>query len=466
MIGCTCLHSASVFADSEILTDPKPEDFAYGVEVLVEDDHAFKTISLPDHFYEHIGRQDGKDLRIFNADGVPLTFTFRIKDEGREITRMQGLPLFPIYGESTNDLEDLSLKVERTRSGTIIDIKTDGERNQTENVIAYIIDNSDSNEKKSRDPIYQLEFNWTEPEYGFINGIRLEQSSDLRHWRNLVNDESLSKLSYQGEVLGKHTVDIGKIVDNFIRISWRENLPFKLTDVIARYRWTQSERELHWQTIKNLEYIDNVDKNSIEYGAVFFSTKRHAPVQRFTFDFGGTNKFYRGSIYSRADSKSDWTDHGRFLQYRLKMPGGVVQSPALHLPAVRDSEWLLKLETPKLARSSVLPVVKMGWYPERLTFLVQGRPPYTLAYGNPRVKPADTDLSILLNGLTDEQKKEIVNDNTGLSAQRPLGGVSKLEPEAPRFPWRTALLWLVLVAGVLIMAKMAVSLFKQMNEKK
>ncbi|MBN1379948.1 MAG: DUF3999 domain-containing protein [Gammaproteobacteria bacterium] len=463
-LSCFLFCTLTVFAEPTI-TDPVLDDFAYGSEVLINDSHAFQTLDLPDHYYQTVARLDGQDLGVFNAEGVLLSFSISDNETEQKKTRTQVLPFFPIYGQAGRGLDELSLRIERNAGGTIIDIKEGGKQQTGSKVVAYIIDNSFSHNKNTRGRLFDLEFDWDKPEYGFINNIKLEQSSDLNVWRGVTSNESLSRLAYEGEVIGKQTIAIGTGIDKYLRLSWDEKQDFSLKTITAYYQWSQLKRQLHWQTIDNLIYITDAD-DEFENGSYQFSVKGHPPVQQFTFKFSDGNAFYRGRLYSRMNADSNWNDRGRFLQYRLQMPGGVVQSESLHLPAVRDSEWLIKFETPKKFQKTGLPVAQLAWYPEQLTFLAQGKPPFILAYGNPRIAQSRTGLSSLLNSLNDEQRKEIAASVATLAAPKELGGLSRLAPEQEKFPWRKVLLWLVLVAGVLVMVKMAVSLFRQMDGEK
>jgi hypothetical protein len=462
--GCVSC-SFAVFGVDEI-ADPSPDDFAFGVDVLMNESHAFQTVDLPDHYYRHVARQDGRDLRVFNAEGVPLSFTLSSQDITESGTRTHQLPFFPIVGSTGSKLSGLALRINRSTDGTIIDISEDGKQETGTSVIAFIIDNSYSHDEKADGRLVELEFDWAKPEYGFINDIKMEKSADLKIWSPLMSDESLSRLAYEGEVIGKQLIAVNRETDKFLRLTWSDPDLFELKGIRAHYQWSQSRRELHWQDVNDLAYVDDTDEAEFERGAYRFSIKGHAPVQQLTFRFDDGNAFYRGRLYSRSGAESRWITRGDFLQYKLKMPGGVVQSKPFQLPVVRDSEWLIRFDTPASIKASSLPVIRAGWYPERLTFLAQGRAPYIIAYGNPRVSAASTDLGSLLTNLNEDQRKEILESPAMLAEPVELAGVSVLEPGAKKFPYRTVLLWLVLLGGVLIMAKMAISLFRQMDDKR
>ena len=466
VLGCFITLFASATLADENIAFPVPDDFAFGMQVLTNNDNAFQAIVLPDHYYQHVARQDGRDLRVFNAEGLALPFTISRHKQEQAETKLRKLPIFPIYGQSQSELNSLNLRVERNASGTIIDIKEGLGQQSDSGIIAYIVDNSESQTEEMLNRLSAFEFEWSEPEYGFVDAIKIEHSSDLKKWRTLTSKESLSKLAYEDEVIGKKIIAVQKEADKFLRISWNTQIEFKLSEMVARYQWKEHIEKLHWHTVKQIAYVNNVSEDDPAYGAYRFTINGHAPIQRFTIDFNSENAFYRGKLYSRPDSTSRWLDRGRFLQYKLKMPGGEIQSEPLHLQPVRDSEWLIRFDTPKELRSELLPGVKLAWYPEQLTFLAQGSQPFTLAYGNPRVEPADSDLNSLLNTLNDEQRAEIVKNVAGLDEVTELGGLSRLDPAAKKLPWRAAVLWFVLIVGVLIMSSMAVSLYKQIGSKK
>ena len=465
LLGGFVFCSTAVLAQDQI-TAPEPDDFAYGMDVQEGDSHAFQAFYLPDHYYKTTTRKDGLDLRVFNVEGESLPFSISTDNVESRQTFSHALPLFPVFGKSADQLKGLALRIDRNTGGTVIDINESAKEIPGEKVIAYVIDNSYSLDDETKGRLAELAFDWEQPEYGFVSDITLESSDDLKNWRHLSGGESLSRLAYEGEVIGRQAIAFAGKAGRFIRMTWKEGEDFKLTGVTAHYQWSQTERELHWQEYHGLIKVEDAEQDKLEYGAYRFSVTGRAPVQRFTFRFDDDNAFYRGQLYSRMDNDSKWVSRGHFLQYRLKLKGGVVESDALILPSARDGEWLIKFDTPSTFKEGRLPVIRLGWYPERLIFLAQGKPPYTLAYGNPRVEPAHTELASLLKSLDDDEREEVTESLATLGEVRELGGVSRLQPEPEKFPWRKVVLWLVLIIGVLVMAKMAVSLFRQMDSKK
>ena len=101
----------------------------------------------------------------------------------------------------------------------------------------------------------------------------------------------------------------------------------------------------------------------------------------------------------------------------------------------------------------------MGWVPEELLFVAQGEGPFTLVYGNANVVSAYTPLPQLLN-------RNDKHDNLIKVAH--LGTKFELSPNPQLFPsqptdWKRYSIWAILILGVLLLAWMALGLYKQMN---
>ena len=108
------------------------------------------------------------------------------------------------------------------------------------------------------------------------------------------------------------------------------------------------------------------------------------------------------------------------------------------------------------------PTLVLGWIPDVLTFVAEGEPPFTVGFGSATVTAAARPVEALLGSIDEDQEKGLI-----ISAEPSqvftLGGEAKLEPPAAPFPWRTLLLWIVLLAGVAMLAWMVRGLFLQMG---
>lgn len=106
----------------------------------------------------------------------------------------------------------------------------------------------------------------------------------------------------------------------------------------------------------------------------------------------------------------------------------------------------------------------LGWQSDELLFLARGTGPYLLAYGNGGLENAKdvqrTDS--VLTAIQQQQSGDIVRI-AALGKHLELGGENALQTPPPPKPWKTWLLWAVLVGGVIVMAFMAASLLKDLR---
>jgi hypothetical protein len=97
------------------------------------------------------------------------------------------------------------------------------------------------------------------------------------------------------------------------------------------------------------------------------------------------------------------------------------------------------------------------WIPHEVVFIARGAGPFYLAYGSSIAKSAAVSLTML--------PKNLAIVPASLSSSELSGGESVLQPLAAPFPWKTPLLWTVLIAGAGLLAWMAFRLSKDLSPK-
>ena len=111
-------------------------------------------------------------------------------------------------------------------------------------------------------------------------------------------------------------------------------------------------------------------------------------------------------------------------------------------------------------------LLEIGWIPHRLTFVGQGDPPYTVAFGSSTAEPAEqavAALGIFVDRADDQESTVTLVSTASASDVYTLGGPSRLEPPEPAPPWRLWILWTVMSAGVALLALMVWRLARQMK---
>lgn len=438
---------------------PVPADFAEGIHISPAGDSAVQYFEIPYSVYEGVTRKDRSDIAVFDADGQPVPWVIRQAQTSSRTEIVRDLPMFPLYSENNKNLKDLSLKIERNADGALVDIQAASDSAQTgtpSQKIAYLFDLQPIGE--SVDGLSgELKFDWSNPATDEIWRINLEGSTDLEYWETLVFEAVLTRLSYAGQTLIRNTVSFLPVADiKYLRMSWRSGqTPPDLTQANAKFQSHKTNPEWRFQTFK-LSPVERADDKE-GMNSYTFSTGGFVPVEKFSLELPDGNSFYKGKLYSRIDEQHDWALHGEVLQYRLRTHDAVLVNDEQTIRLTTDPQWLITFdEIPAHPLA-----MRIGWKAEYLHFLALGEAPYTLAYGNASGDVAEYS--------SDALKKLSTQDAQGTAAKLSepfvLGGDEKrLTPEKP-LPWRTILLWIVLIAGVAVMMWMALNLYRQMNSE-
>ncbi len=463
------LMAALLTAGSVGANEWRPQDFAYGITITPGDDSALQAVELPAHYYQHSARRGGGDLRVFDSAGQPVPHLIESPVSSEFRVADHQLPLFPVYAPERSELDSLSLQLERRADGSLINISSQSPATSPDvQVIAYIIDASQANQRYAQARLSRLSFNWSEPEYGVINQLQLDASDNLNDWLPLSSGQSLSRLEYAGQTLGKKDIKLaGRTGADYLRLSWPAGQsPVILDSVNGRYTWTQLNQAIELRMLPVPITPVSEALTELEAGAYIFATGGQFPLEQlsFTARSDGGNQFFSGSLYTRLRDNSRWLKHSEFEQFVLNERAGKVTSEAHEMQRNRARHWLIRWTFPPALAEQGLVSARLGWRPERLLLLAQGQPPFTLAYGNPEVPALNDQQTRWFYSLPEAMQKPDAPVAASLGDPLALGGPVLQHPTGQAPNWRKILLWSVLVIGVLLMLWMASRLYQQMNQ--
>src|SRR5690606_26016666 len=146
-------------------------------------------LDLPDSVYRAIVSEDLSDLRVFNADGLPVPHALcaapshaapTISHEPLPAYRLQDLP--HVAGDGTRvDVQ--------TPSGAQISVQGAGTDAAARRVPAYVID-----ARGVSDELRAVQFDWRSPDGASEVRVSIQASEDLDRWRTLVGSTTLVQL--------------------------------------------------------------------------------------------------------------------------------------------------------------------------------------------------------------------------------------------------------------------------------
>ena len=441
----------------------RPTDFAYGMPLSLEKGGAVCRFSVPREVYETVTRDDLGDIRIFNSAGIAVPHILRRPRERREVSELvKPLPFFPLYSEENRmDKDGLSVRIEKGGDGAIINVESDDIETGTDRKLSgYIIDAS-----KYKGRISELHVTWQSDEENSVTTVSVEYSNDLTHWSSLVSMATLVQMHFSGHEITRKRIPLIAKRGKYLRLSWpagREGIEVK--EIFAVRRIGAPERESVWTALKGKPGSKETKRGKIAYE---YDSAARLPLERIRLRFAEKNTLVKVTLLSRPEKEAEWRFRKSGVFYNLTFDQTSLVQDTVVIGQTTDRYWRLEIEEGSSGDPKNIPVIELGWQPHELLFVVQGEAPFMLAYGSARLGEEELKnkttrlLPQVLEGENFYLLKEAV-----LLQRKVLGGPDLLVPTPPPVPWKEWLLWGVLVAGVLIIARMALSLAKGMNKEK
>ena len=192
--------------------------------------------------------------------------------------------------------------------------------------------------------------------------------------------------------------------------------------------------------------------------ALYFDAGGALPVEALTLAFAANEGWARANVAASRSLDGPWTmvAYGE-LFYSLSFEGNDFASPPLRVGRREQRYWRVVPSAPLRGEP---PELTLQFPQEYLRVAPRGAAPFLLAAGT-LAEDAGPDATLASVWSSLDPPAEVV-PRAALGARRELGGPAALVAEW-RFPWRTAALWTVLVAGVLVVATMAVRLAREMR---
>jgi hypothetical protein len=430
----------------------KPKDFAFGIPLTVEADSAFYRAALPAAFYAGAGRADQGDLRVFNGDEAVVPYA-RLDSPivTREKKPTTVLALFPLrVDEQGGDLSGLSLTINRSAGNTSVNLTTkEGQPVPAQRLAGYLVDATGA-----REQISAIVLAWTPKSGGMNTRIRVETSDDLNQWRTLVGDAPLLDLEYEGRHLLLDRVELRQAPARYLRISWPPaQAPLQLDAVRAEFSDRLVETARQWTEALGSVVADKENEYQFDLGGAL-------PVDRVAIELPELNSVVPAQLAARATPDEPWRPVTSLVAYRLRQDAGEVSAPPLVVVPATYRYWLLRVDPKSGGLGRGQPRMRAGWIPQEIVFAARGTGPFLIAYGNATATSSALPVTTLVPGYGNgpEALRAIAVAHPGVAAP-----LHRLDQAKPPRQYRRAILWAVLVVGVVVLGWMAWQLSGQLN---
>lgn len=415
-------------------------DFARGRVLDPAEGSVVQRLTMPDDVYEWVTRDDLGDVRVINSEQREVPYTIRRPQRTESDAPWTKLPMFPLPRPEGDAGKTSEVEIQVNAAGSIVSVSGAGQGGVTESTTAVLLDLSGLDWTPT-----QLRLEWVGAE-DFVGRIRVEASNDLDVWRPLVNGATIARLTNAGQSVELNEIELPPRPASYLRLIQMEgNMPLDVESIEARHRNVEQPSR-HWKILTGVAADDGI----------VFDSKGRFPVDRVQLlDAVSDSYIVNVKLYSRRTPEDSWRHRGVRSFYRTTVADQVVESDPL---AVDDGSryWRVRFTGAPLAE----PRLRVGWLPDEVVFLEQGKGPYVLAYGRAATEPREWPLTDLLARLGNGRSAVDLAAVPFAEARAPemLGGADRLKPPPEPVDWQTLVLWAVLVLGVAVVGVFAIRL--------
>ncbi|GFE89773.1 membrane protein [Steroidobacter agaridevorans] len=439
-----CLLAASAGA-----APPSKNDYASGMSVRANYSQPMVETVLPDDVYRAVTRADLGDLRVFNADGMPVPHAFcaGLSSTTAEVTE-RSLPVFVLRGRDPVYTDNSRVAVE-TPSGTRVNVEESlAAQPEVVSGLIHIIDAREAPRLRA------IRFDWRSPDGASEVKVRIEASEDLDRWQTIVPASTLLLAQQGDQELRRERIELLNRDYKYLRVQRVDSgPPLILNSVTAEQVGAAEEIEPLW--------FNALHMASKEADVLYFDSEHLAPVTYARVRLAQQNSTVSVSLQSRPDEESPWRSRWTGESYVIVSDTVRRESPPAQFPATTDRYWRLQiLKDPQVYQDSTL---ELGYRPAKLRFVTQGPGPFTVAFGSRRAEPAQpAACDGLLANISGADRERMIEQGF-VDPVVQLGGADALKPVPKKTPAKVVVLWVVLVVGVALLVGMALSLLKRVR---
>lgn len=454
LVACALTCMASIAC-----ANASPADFRYRAEFIAPESESHYRLVVPAVVYAGVERRDLGDLRVLNAAGESVPYAFLPRAPvGQGPVQTRTAKMFPLYGQESKGLDGVKLDVLRGTGGTVIRLAAEPEGTAPgRKLLGYLVDASEFELS-----IEAMTLDW-QTGAGFSGAARVEASDDLLRWSTVVDEAPVLMLEHSGERLERKRVELQARKAKFFRLSLSrvpEDLVLKGVELELRGERIEPARE--WRRVTGAA----VPGKRNEY---VFDTGGRFPVDRLRLVLPQQNTVARAELLTRDRDDDRWRPAGAASVFRLQRNGASLTSPDARVVPNADRHWLVRVDERGGGLGAGELALEIGWLPHEMVFAARGAGPFVLAYGSKSAKPEALQIGAVVpdyrEGKAIAARMATLGEVVGSARARPsladpIGLWRALVDSGDGKKWA---LWIVLGAGVLAVAWMALRLLRQLS---
>ena len=387
-------------------------------------------------------------LAVLDANGEPQPFFRRSPPPIAPTEQRVVLEASPLYAGGAGSVPNVGV----TTSGRGTSVTVTPGATSSPAVTGFVLD-----ARAVETAPIALDLDWRELPQPFLLEVSIEQSMDLTTWRG-VGRGSVAALAIGDSDVRHARVPVHAAAGGYLRIT--PSRAVAEWHLLRAALVSSTAEPMTPSRVRVVPLAAGAGPADALPDALYFDAGGTLPVASVTLAFGAGDGWARASVAASRALDGPWTPAAfGELFYMLSFEGREFASPPVAVGRHEARYWRVVPEAPLRGQGVELELI----FPqEYLRVAVGGGAPYLLAAGTLAEEAGpDATLASVWSALTPPAD---VVPFAALGARRDLGGPAALVEVRP-FPWRTAALWTVLIAGVLVVGAMAVRLAREMRSQ-
>lgn len=436
---------------------PAPTDFAWRASLEVPAATGVARVALPAQALMQLQSSDASDIRVFNAAGEPVAFARM----GAPATppaktgRFAALPLYsPPAGEAAPK-DSVQVRIDGAGGQRSVYVQLNGagaDAGSAPKLNAVLLATQD--EKR---PIAALEVQATLPANTPVR-VAVFSSADLAQWTPVPVRGRLYRFEGEGAPVNM-TLEFERpqnLERRYLRLDWAGQDGVAVAAAIGIIAPSAQAPARQRAELPPPQPARN--------GALEIETGFRTPMATLHLFTPRQNTLLPVRILGRNDTSQPWQLLARTVVYRLGTAGDEAVNPPQSLDGA-SARWLRVESTHGADLSASGLQASVEFAPLQLVFVATGDGPFVLAAGRAATAPAALPLAMISAALGSRKPEELpaVAIGPAVLQDRPQPGLlARIWPGAAP-PLRTAVLWGVLLLGVLLLAAVAWTLLRQLD---
>ncbi|HSV47469.1 MAG TPA: DUF3999 family protein [Ramlibacter sp.] len=459
--GWACALAALLACGGTAAQAPAPAQFSWRAPLELPAGASLARASLPAQALMQLQSADARDLRVFNGNGEAVAFAFigtpgQAAPPPEQTVRFAALPLYSSGTNASARPAKGAMRV-RVQDGDQRSVWVQIDGRAPDSPAARPLQSVLFDTRTEERPIAALKVSASLPPNTPVR-LRVSTSADLAQWSSATVSGRLYRFEGPGAPANDQLAFEPPLTlkDRYLRLDWdgQEGVAVSAVHGVVAPAIAAPPRQR-----AELPPLQADGPTALQLRLPFAT-----PIAALQLSTPQANTLLPVRILGRSEVSQPWRSLGHAVVWRLGGEGSDNANPAtpLHGASVR---WLRVESTNGSDLGPARLQATVEFAPLQLAFVATGSPPFTLAVGRPETPAAALPASMLAGTLGGKKLDSLPEARLGpasITAPAPPDVLDRLLPEG--LSRKTAVLWVVLLAGVLLLAGVAWSLLRQLKQ--